>query len=197
MKSRGAYPEFSREDVVLALFELNEPLGRKRLADYLGVGEGSVRTLLSKMDHLVDSSSKGHFLNKEGKKVIKEIKEYLAGPKKLESKISAGDYPKFGLKLKKTNLENGTEVRDEIIRGGAKGALVLNVNNTNILFPEDETRLNEVYPELSNELSSKFDLKKEGVLLISWGNEDQGKSCLRASIILHDGLANKIDKILK
>lgn len=197
MRSRGAYPEFSREDVILALLKLREPIGRKRLAVYLGVGEGSVRTLLNKIDDLVDSSSKGHFLNKRGKKIIEEINEYLVGPKKLESNIDTENSSRFAIKLNDHHLEKGTEIRDEIIRGGAKGALVLNVLGSNVLFPEDETSLNKVYPDLDRELSEKFNLEGDGVLLISWGSEDQGKSCIRAILVIQDDLKEKIDQIVK
>ncbi len=183
--------------MILALFKLKEPIGRKRLAVYLGVGEGSVRTLLNKIDDLVDSSSKGHYLNEKGKKEVEKINECLVGPKKLVSNIDSEDSSRFAIKLNDHHLEKGTKIRDEIIRGGAKGGLVLNVLGSDVFFPEDETSLNKVYPELDRELSEKFNLKRNGVLLISWGSDDQGKSCIRASLVIQDDLKDKIDQIVK
>ncbi len=195
MRQRGAYPEFKKEDVILALIKLKTPIGRKKLADFLNIGEGSVRTLLERLDKLLDSSTKGHYLNKNGEEALKSIKDHMEGPKKLNSNINSEEGTKYSLFVKTNSLKSGTKIRDELIRGGAKGGLVLNVNKNNILFPEDETPLKEIYPKLDNEIRKKYNSSK-GVILVAWNEKNTRKAVIRAALSLNKDFNRKIEKII-
>lgn len=75
---RGAYPEFTLEDVIATIFLLREPIGRKAIAETLDIGEGSVRTLLKKLNWIdvIDSAQRGHFLSKTGKNSLRGLRGY-------------------------------------------------------------------------------------------------------------------------
>jgi len=79
---RGAYPEFEIEDVLVTLFLLKTPKGRKQISEELKLGEGTIRTLLKKLAalNLIKSQQKGHSLNEKGVDVVEVILTLFSEP---------------------------------------------------------------------------------------------------------------------
>ena len=163
---RGAYPEFTLEDVVTVLFMLREPVGRKTISEVLELGEGSVRTLLKKLSQLgaIRSTQRGHSLSERGKELLRIIEESFSGV------INVGKVdgmPAFALKVRKPGEFKSIEMRDEAIRFHAKGAMILLVKNRKIVFPEDERPLEDTMPELEGKL--KLLQPNEGdMIVVTW-----------------------------
>ncbi len=119
---RGAYPEFTLEDVIATLFLLKEPIGRKAIAETLDLGEGSVRTLLKKLNWIdvIDSAQRGHFLSKTGKKLLERLKGGIFSEAHFVGKVDG--MPAYAIVVKNPPPQfKSIELRDEAIRFFAKG----------------------------------------------------------------------------
>jgi len=133
----GPLPRFAEVHVRMALelIAKHKTIGRKHLAKKLGVGEGSMRTILNqlKKQSLITSSHGGHALTVKGK-------QFLGKPLKFVQ-IDAGS-----LAVGRTNIvtivrgaakkvRRGIEQRDEAIKTGAAGATVLIFRRGKFQFP--------------------------------------------------------------
>jgi len=125
----GRTPDFTAAHLLYALSLLREKrIGRKQLAESLRVGEGTVRTILSRLSDavLVEISRPGVSLSPEGVKFLESI----------ESKMIWGEFPPTDLTVSKHNLfvlvrkaadrvRYGVEQRDQALIHGAVGATTL------------------------------------------------------------------------
>ena len=125
----GRTPDFTAAHLLYALSLLREKrIGRKQLAESLRVGEGTVRTILSRLSDavLVEIARPGVSLSPEGVKFLESI----------ELKMIWGEFPPTDLTVSKHNLfvlvrkaadrvRYGVEQRDQALIHGAVGATTL------------------------------------------------------------------------
>ena len=137
----GPPARFLKEHALLALLTLsNSPLGRKSLAQRLGLGEGSVRSLLKKLEakNLLTSTRAGCQITEEGGRFVKIAQSVLVGP----MRVRAGDLTvgaKDAAVLVRGGgafVDSGLGVRDSAFRAGADGATVLVVREDGVYFPD-------------------------------------------------------------
>ncbi|MBU4407040.1 MAG: hypothetical protein KKB24_05580, partial [Candidatus Altiarchaeota archaeon] len=79
----GAAPSFSEAHLVRALLMLSSGrVGRKNLVKILGVGEGSVRTIIKRLkgEGLIKSSKQGHELTQKGKETVENYLNKFSMP---------------------------------------------------------------------------------------------------------------------
>ena len=64
-------------ELVLRYISEHAPIGRNKLASELGLGSGSIRSIMKalKKFKLIDSTPKGHSLTELGRKVVQEFEE--------------------------------------------------------------------------------------------------------------------------
>ncbi|WP_175059629.1 DUF4443 domain-containing protein [Thermococcus sp. 2319x1] len=181
---RGAYPEFKIEDVIAVLFLLKTPKGRKQISEELNLGEGTVRTLLKKLSsiELVESQQKGHSLSERGVKIVQEISELFSEPSKV---TPLEGFVTYALVVRKPPEFKSIELRDEAIRFFAKGAMILTVQNGEIVFPEDGRPLRETLPELSKDLK-KLPIENSDLVIVTWAENkaDALKSLIHVALSL-------------
>ena len=185
---RGAYPEFSLEDIIAALFLLKEPVGRKFMAELLDLGEGSVRTILRKLSslELIRSTQRGHSLSEKGRELAEELEKHFSEVYRA-GKIEG--FPAYAIVVKNPPEFKSIELRDEAIRFFAKGAMILVVKNGEIVFPEDGRPLRETMPELAKRLSVLR--PEEGdMVVVTWAENpaDAMKSAYHVAIVLKGDL---------
>ncbi len=162
----GAAPSFSEVHLIRTLLLLKKsPLGRKKLVQLLGIGEGSARTILKKLksEKLVSSSKQGHSLTQKGRKKINSYLKKFSQPKEIKSKIVEGEKVALVLYNSINKIDKGLEERDLAVKSGANGALLLKYPHT---VPNFNLR---DFPDLLNEIK-KFNLKKGDVMVISFGD---------------------------
>lgn len=196
---RGAYPEFTLEDVVATLFMLKEPKGRKQISEELGLGEGSVRTLLKKLSSfgLIESKQRGHYLSRNGKTELEKIKNLFSEPREV-SKIE--DMSTYALAVHDPPEFKSIELRDEAIRFFARGAMILIMKDGEIVFPEDGRALRETLPELVHDLRSKVDAVEGDLIAVTWAGERHRalKSVLHVALFLkRDNLPRELTNIME
>ncbi|WP_042702474.1 DUF4443 domain-containing protein [Thermococcus sp. PK] len=195
---RGAYPEFKIEDAIAVLFLLKTPKGRKQISEELNLGEGTVRTLLKKLSSigLVESQQKGHSLSEKGIKVLQEISKLFSEP--LEVTPLEG-FVTYALVVRNPPEFRSIELRDEAIRFFAKGAMILTVQNGEIVFPEDGRPLKETLPELSDDLK-KLPVENGDLVIVTWAENkaDALKSLIHVALSLKgELLPEEIKKLVE
>ncbi len=134
----GPLPRFAEAHVrrALELIAEHEKIGRKQLAEELGVGEGSVRTILNqlKKQGFITSSRGGHSLTTKGRRV-------LGKPLKF-TQVDVGDLVVGRINVATlvrraaNKVRKGIEQRDEAIKAGADGATVLVFRERKFQFPD-------------------------------------------------------------
>jgi|GEM_PF-1869659 len=164
--------------IILLLLALDEmkTAGRRVLCQVLSLGEGTTRTVLGKLSALgvVQVSRAGARLSEQGKRLVSAIKSRISRPILLR----AGEK----LTLKKVNaalLIRGVqaesisvlEVRDDVIRFGGRGAVLLVKRETDLYIPPGNTRVSERYPSLYYELEKRLQPEDGDIILIGMGEE--------------------------
>jgi len=134
----GPLPRFAEVHVrrALELIAENKTIGRKQLAKKLGVGEGSMRTILNqlKKQSLITSSRGGHTLTAKGGRALGKPLEYV--------QVDAGDLTVGEVDVATivrgaaAKVKRGIEQRDEAIKAGADGATVLIFKASKLQFPD-------------------------------------------------------------
>jgi len=126
-KAPGPSPTFSLFHLLRALEVISEkPIGRGKLARSLNVGEGTVRTIIERLQSfgLSETSKAGCVLTQKGLKVLKKYQSIFAGKANVEkSEIAFGKY-NFAVLVKYggRRVGSGVEQRDAAIKVGARGA---------------------------------------------------------------------------
>jgi len=130
----GADPSFSEIHLLRTLLTLHEkPTGRKKLVKLLGVGEGSVRTIIRKLtaSRYISSSKKGHTLTEKGTEHVEEILAKISRPAETDLGGIVGGHQSLII-VYGAAAKTGSPVvfRDAALKAGADGALILTHNHT-------------------------------------------------------------------
>ncbi|MEM2674865.1 MAG: DUF4443 domain-containing protein [Candidatus Hadarchaeales archaeon] len=167
--ARGPLPRFGEVHVRRALEEMEGGrISRKELCRRLGLGEGSVRSILKKLkrEGLVTSSRAGHTLTRRGRLRLGRPLAFL--------RVEAG-----GLTVGKVDVatvvrgaanrvRKGVEQRDEAIKAGAKGATVLIFRKGRFEIPGLRFKVDR---KLARELVDHFRLRDGDVVVIGTGDD--------------------------
>lgn len=171
----GAHPSYKTEHTIRALFLIKDRrVGRKKLVKELGIGEGSVRTLLKKLKNqgLVSSVKQGHTLTEKGLSQVNTLLNKFTQPEKFESYDLACGSPKMMTVVHETSwkIKKGVNQRDTAVKAGADGALILVYKNNEISFPSDEQGLEEL-SETGKKLNG-IDLREGDVIVVAFAGDE-------------------------
>ena len=168
-KLGGPVPKFNDYHIWKAFecLDENTPVGRKKLSQMLGIGEGSTRTILAMMQdqNMIIIGKSGIFLTDKGSEFKKSVHMDVADIS--ISDITIGDrdcavrVPKMA-----RNVKYGCEERDAAIKSGATGATTLIYTNCKLIFPGSDY---PVEPEVEAKIRSVFSLKNDDVVIIGTG----------------------------
>ncbi len=161
----GPLPRFADVHVKMALELIgkHERIGRKQLAEELGVGEGSMRTILNqlKKQSLISSSRGGHALTTKGRRALGKPLEFM--------QVDAGDLTVGEVDVATivrgaaAKVKRGIEQRDEAIKVGARGATVLVFKRGKLQFPDGFARVEK---GLAESLIETFTPREGDVIII-------------------------------
>lgn len=148
-------------------------MGRRRLAQQLGLTESKTRTMLK---HLKNS---GYIETGEKTELTENGREIFTEIDNLVEKVSEVDlnYLGMGKKAVATLIETDSDfnvirLRDEAVRAGAKGLTVLEYQG-NFTFPEDEDPNGKEFEKDIELLEEVFSPEKGDKLLISSGEREE------------------------
>ncbi len=161
----GPLPRFAEVHVhrALELIAKHGKIGRKELTRELGVGEGSVRTILNqlKKQGLITSSRGGHALTAKGKRLLGKPLEFM--------QVDAGNLTVGDIDIATIvrgaakKVKRGIEQRDEAIKAGAQGATVLVFKRGKLQFPDGFARVEK---GLAESLIETFTPREGDVIII-------------------------------
>lgn len=167
----GASPSFSDVHVVRAILALeNEKMGRKRLVKFLGLGEGSVRTILKKLKNqsLINSDRQGHELTSKGEKEVQKYLRKFSFPEKFPSRDLEGKFKVLTIVHNSSHrIKTGMEQRDTALNAGADGAILLVFKNKELEFPTPDISLSK-FPDTKKRLK-ELRLNERDTVVISFG----------------------------
>jgi predicted transcriptional regulator len=186
----GPIPKFGDYHIWKTLSCISEcaPVGRKRLASLLNIGEGSIRTILNMLqeDGLVIINKNGVGLTQEGldcwKAVRMEIAPLNVGDLTIGEVNCAVRVPGAA-----RSVEYGCEERDTAIKVGAIGATTLIFTKGILIFPGSNY---PVEPKTDRAVREAFDLSDDDVVIIGTAKtlEDAEKGAVVAGVNLLGGL---------
>lgn len=165
----GNIPNFTKTDILRCFLRFDKSLGRQELTRDLGLGEGTIRTILQilKSRKFLDSTKKGHFLSKKGTETLDEIYKSISAPKELAVQDIYPDLKKVGILVKNaSNLKELYRLRDIAVKNGADGAIILKFDNK-LYAPESD------YKQDYRELEKYFDFENNDALVIAFSSEKQ------------------------
>ena len=140
--------------------------GRKQLADKVGVGEGSMRTIVEciRDKGYIDVKQTGIKITKKGSEFFNTIplQIYTLGESDLVHGKSGVAVQVKGVASK---IGSGMEQRDRAMIAGADGATTVLVKKGKLQIPGD-IDLESIYPDTASTLNKLFDLEDEDIVII-------------------------------
>jgi predicted transcriptional regulator len=187
----GNLSNFTKIDILRCLLKIEKPVSRSQLSKFLDLGEGTIRAILDilKKNKLLESNKQGHYLSAKGDVIAKKIKSTI-NIKKIDLNNIPPDKKKIAVHIKNPNKTLKSYVlRDEAVKNGADGALILKYDKKLVLYDMD-------YEQDFSELENKFDLGKNNVVIITYADSYKlaENGALAAAIYLNSNLENIMQK---
>jgi len=149
------------------------PIGRGKLARKLGIGEGTIRTIIKRLkdSNLIEISKNGCHLTNFGENFWKKFKEKI--PKKVfleKNEFSLAEYT-VAVLIKKCGdkVRIGMQQRDAAIMAGAKGATTLIVKDGKIILPGVSDDVAKDYPVAYRQIVKLLRPEHNDVVIVGTG----------------------------
>lgn len=150
----------------LSLLSDGRRKGRKLMADRIGVGEGSMRTIIDYLreEGLIDVKQTGIKISKKGQDYIARLPLQVY---KLDVSDIALGQESVAVQVKgvASKIKSGMEQRDQAIKAGAEGATTIIVKGDRLTVPVDYD-LDTNGPEIAGAIRRLFDLSDGDVVII-------------------------------
>jgi predicted transcriptional regulator len=171
-KAPGPSTTFTVFHVFYALeLMAQKPLGRNKLAEKLSVGDGAVRTIISRLRDagLIETSKEGCNLTKKGLEIWRQFEEIF--PKRMEiprSELSKSEFNfAFLVKNSGQKVKSGIDQRDAAIIAGARKALVIVYRNGHLHIESVSESIEKDYPKAANQILKELVPQENGVIIIA------------------------------
>lgn len=169
----GPIPKFSDYHVWKAMqcLDDSEPMGRKRLSQVLGIGEGSTRTILSQLqdEGMITIGKSGIVLTESGSELKRNYHMDVAEISISDLTIGDRDCA-VRVPARAADVRYGCEERDAAIKSGATGATTLVYSVGRLMFPGSDYPVEE---DLAAKVTSLFSLKDGDVVIIGTGPTEE------------------------
>jgi predicted transcriptional regulator len=173
-KAPGPLPTFSVFHVLRAIELIGEkPVGRNQLAENLKIGEGAIRTIVSRLKNanLITTSKIGCKLTKEGSNLLKEYQSTIKKAQLGKNELTSADYS-FAILIKDRGykLKSGMEQRDAAVVRGAKSATTITFKAGHLIIPSVSENVAEDFPTAAKQLLALLEPKENDVMVITSAN---------------------------
>lgn len=151
-----------------------KPIGRNKLAKKMKVGEGAVRTIISRLrdSGLIATSKEGCVLTEKGISVWQNFESVF--PKRVEIKktaLTTSDYSySFLVKNKGDKVKSGIDQRDAAIMGGARRAIVIVFKSGRLIIDSVSDSVKKDFPEAAGIILEKLNPEENDVIIIAGAN---------------------------
>ncbi|WP_400204328.1 DUF4443 domain-containing protein [Methanomethylophilus alvi] len=168
----GPMFRFTDANVYYALYILSDGkrVGRKKLAEEAGVGEGSMRRILDKFRewNFVQIKQTGISITKAGLVFLDQIPVRLIDVDLQGSVV--GDFTQgvivYGASSK---IVNGMQQRDAGIKAGAEGCTTIVIRDGKLMIPPD-WNMDEQTPELAYKIRKDTGITADDVIIVGGGS---------------------------
>lgn len=168
----GPMFRFTDANVYYALYVLSDGkrIGRKKLAEEAGVGEGSMRRILDKFRewNFVQIKQTGISITKAGLVFLDQIPVRLIDVDLQGSVV--GDFTQgvivYGASSK---IVNGMQQRDAGIKAGAEGCTTIIIRDGKLMIPPD-WNMDEQTPELAYKIRKDTGITADDVIIVGGGS---------------------------
>ena len=170
----GPMFRFTDANVYWALHILSsgKRMGRKRLADEIGVGEGSMRRILETLREweMIQIKQSGITITRSGLGFLSEIPLKVIDVDLGDSIV--GDYSQSVLVFNVADkIQNGMQQRDAGIRVGATGCTTLVIRDGNLIIPPD-WNMDVERPEIAKNVRAT-DITDKDAIIVGSGNDQR------------------------
>ncbi len=147
------------------------PLGRNKLAEKLNVGDGAVRTIISRLREagLIETSKEGCNLTKKGLEIWRQFEEIF--PKRVKivkSELAESEFNfAFLVKNSGQKVESGIDQRDAAIIAGARKALVIVLKNGHLCIESVSDCMEKQYPIVARLILEELMPQDNDVIIIA------------------------------
>ena len=171
-KAPGPSTTFTVFHVFYALELLSQkPLGRNKLARKLNVGDGAVRTIISRLRNaeLIETSKEGCNLTKKGLETWHQFEQVF--PKRVEipaSELSQSEFNfAFLVKNSGNKVKSGIDQRDAAIIAGARKALIAVFKDGHLRIESVSDCIENLYPKAATQILKELTPEDNDVIIIA------------------------------
>jgi predicted transcriptional regulator len=171
-KAPGPSTTFTVFHVFYALELLSQkPLGRNKLAKKLNVGDGAVRTIISRLRNaeLIETSKEGCNLTKKGLETWHQFEQVF--PKRVEipaSELSQSEFNfAFLVKNSGNKVKSGIDQRDAAIIAGARKALIAVFKDGHLRIESVSDCIENLYPKAATQILKELTPEDNDVIIIA------------------------------
>ncbi len=171
-KAPGPSTTFTVFHVFYALELLaKEPLGRNKLAKKLNVGDGAVRTIISRLRNagLIETSKEGCSLTKKGLDIWGQFEQIF--PKRVEipkNELIESEFNfAFLVKNSGQKVRSGIDQRDAAIIAGARKALVIVFKGGHLCIESVSDCIEKEYPKAAGQILKEFAPEDNDAIVIA------------------------------
>ena len=164
----------------LQLIQENGHVSRENLCKDLGLGEGTIKTLVRhlKMQNLIESTNAGTTMTKKGNSFISGLLSSI--PSEISLSKCAITLGKFNyavlVKQMSSMIKDGIAQRDAAIRMGASGATTLLFKDNKFLFPQTDFDSLKDEHQLSEQMIKNLHPQDGDVIIIGSDNYSRMKA---------------------
>lgn len=144
-----------------------EYVGRYYLSEKLKIGETTIRNLLGILRRLniIEAYRGGHRLTPYGKNVFDKVSSLIEIYTEFDLGVS-GESVLFIVRNFADKIRSVLEFRDDIIRSGGKGAVILEYKEGNLIFPDSGLPVTVWREDISEKVLERTRLNEGDVVII-------------------------------
>lgn len=192
----GNIPNYNKYDVLRVFLAVDEEKSRAELAKNLGLGEGTVRTILDilKSKKIITSSKKGHGLSDQGRELRIEFHKQIGTIKPLNLKELNPLFKEAVIVKKIDTKKKHFELRDVAIRNHAGGVLILEYDKE-LEIPSSDVDFFKDFRKSYEEILNTFDINPGNTLVVVFAKSTANAK--NALLAVAAEMNIKVQKILK
>jgi predicted transcriptional regulator len=148
-----------------------KPLGRNKLAELLNVGDGAVRTIISRLRDadLIETSKVGCNLTQKGQDIWRQFDSIF--PKQVDlskSELSTLEFNHaFLVKNASQKVESGIDQRDAAIIAGARKAFVIVYKDGHLRIESVSDNVEKQYPKAAKQILELMKPQENDVIIVA------------------------------
>jgi predicted transcriptional regulator len=179
-KAPGPLPTFSVFHMLRAIELIAEkPIGRNQLADNLRIGEGAIRTVVSRLRNagLITTSKAGCSLTKEGTNLLKAYRSTVKKAQLGKNELTSAECSLAVLiRNRGHELKSGMEQRDAAVMRGARSATTIMFKEGHLIIPSVSNDLSKDFPKAAKQLLERLEPEANDVIVIvSAGSSEEAE----------------------